>query len=166
LPLLQAVQINYIKLENYQQYLKLGTPVSCVRLYIYFKQKQSWLTNINYIVGEFLGHWLIKINNRTVMLAYTDGERADKMYKFGLSKSINIIVNEFKNYNIIINQSDIKKAWFAYWKEAISIVKSNVSLKLLQISRLKLPPNLFDAVIPLDNGVEECWMESHLLKLT
>jgi monoamine oxidase len=165
LPLLNALQINYLNVDSYKQYLNTCIPQSSIRLYVYFNEKQSWLEHVNYIVGEFLGHWMIKINSRLVMLAYTDYDRADFIRSLGPKKTIDIIVKELSNHRIYIEKSDIKKVWFAYWKEAICTLKPNISTKLLHVLKSKLPPNLFDTVVPLDDAIEECWIESHLLTL-
>jgi hypothetical protein len=153
-----------IKFTNIEmkKVLDLATPLSSIRVYIKFKD------NIiqNNIVSNYLFKWSIFIDEKTSMVSYTDGSSATKLNNMGEREAIKLILYEISNcLKKEISIKDIDKKYFAYWKEAFNIIKSNVTKKQYYNTLKLLPNNFYQTTIPLDFGLNQAWIEAHLLKI-
>jgi hypothetical protein len=153
-----------IKFTNIEmkKVLDVATPLSSIRVYIKFKD------NIiqNNIVSNYLFKWSIFIDEKTSMVSYTDGSSATKLNNMGEREAIKLILYEISNcLKKEISIKDIDKKYFAYWKEAFNIIKSNVTKKQYYNTLKLLPNNFYQTTIPLDFGLNQAWIEGHLLKI-
>jgi len=153
-----------IKYHNIQmkKILDLASPLSSIRVYLQFKKPLIE----NSIVSNNLFKWSIYINDKISMVSYVDGSSATRLNNLGEKEAIKLILYDISEcLRKEINLIDIEKKNFAYWKEAFSIIKSHISEKEYYETLNLLPKNFIQTVVPLDYGLNQAWMEAHLLKI-
>lgn len=156
-----AKKINFTDIEM-KKVLKMATPLSSIRVYLKFKDN---LINNN-IVSNYLFKWCIVIDDKTSMVSYTDGSSATRLNNLGEKEAIKLILYEISNcLRKDINLNDVDQKYFSYWKEAFNIIKSHITEKEYKNTLKLLPKNFNQTVIPLDFGLNQAWMEAHLLKI-
>ena len=142
--------------------LDMGLPVSSIRVYLQFKDALIK----NNIVSNYLFKWCIYISERIAMVSYVDGSSATRLNNLGEKEAIKLILYEIsESLREEINLTNVEKKYFAYWKEAFNIVKSHITESEYYKTLNSLPKNFYQTVIPLEYGLNQAWMEAHLLKI-
>ena len=142
--------------------LDMGLPVSSIRVYLQFKDA---LIKSN-IVSNYLFKWCIYISEKIAMVSYVDGSSATRLNNLGEKEAIKLILYEIsESLREEINLTNVEKKYFAYWKEAFNIVKSHITESEYYKTLNSLPKNFYQTVIPLEYGLNQAWMEAHLLKI-
>ena len=142
--------------------LDMGLPVSSIRVYLQFKDA---LIKSN-IVSNYLFKWCIYISEKIAMVSYVDGSSATRLNNLGEKEAIKLILYEIsESLREEINLTNVEKKYFAYWKEAFNIVKSHITESEYYKTLNTLPKNFYQTVIPLEYGLNQAWMEAHLLKI-
>lgn len=143
--------------------LKMCKGMPCIRVYYKFYGKD---TIDKSVTGNHRFKWCIYISDKIVMGSYTDGPSASYLGNLGEKMANKLILKELGNcLDKEIRLSDVEKTYFAFWKEAYAIVKSHVSKRSYEKVLSLLPPTFHQTVCPLEYGLNQAWMEAHLLKI-
>ena len=158
-------------------YIDLVKSKQCIRLYVEFNTE---LKNYpNYIVGDQIGKFSIKMSKNIWLIAYTDDTYAVKLNELDIK---DIIVTWIETMNKIFNTEytydNVVKYIKIYWddayttlkKEYYKVIKSDKNKKQYYGQSLKEKidqkiNNLHLLFVPQDNGKDIAWMEAHLHKI-
>ena len=154
------IKWSYIEMKKV---LNLASPVSSIRVYLKFHESDLILNNI---VSNYLFKWCIVIDDKTAMVSYTDGSSATRLNNLGEKEGVKLILYEISNcLKKDIDMKDVNKKYFAYWKEAFNIIKSDVTINEYYNTLNSLHKHFYQTVIPLDYGLNKACIEAHLLKI-
>lgn len=104
-------------------FLKFVKPVPLLRVYFYYDKKNNDLANLKKIITDLDIHYIIPINQNTIMISYTDSELADhwnNLYKQDKDTFYQKILSEFtKCTGVVLDIPD--KVFMEYWSEGMYV---------------------------------------------
>jgi monoamine oxidase len=149
--------------------LKLVKRISSFREYIVFKKPINELFELmkdyNYVMTNLHFHWMIKSNDKTVMM-YTDGELADYLHSMSEESRIEVYL---RNLSIIFNKTldrdVIDFVVSRYWSEAFVVVRKKYYNVYDEIIKEIEDQSIKQTIVPKDKGFSEGWMNASLIKI-
>lgn len=146
--------------------LKLIKRVSTFREYIVFKQPiKDWMKDYNYVMTNLHFHWLVKSNERTIMM-YTDGELANYLHSMSEDSRIEIYLKNLSRiFNRDFERDDVDYVVSRYWSEAFAIVKRKHYDEYDEIIKNIENQSIKQSIVPKNKGFSEGWMETNLMKV-
>jgi hypothetical protein len=143
--------------------LKMISPVASLRFYVIFKKPDMIGSTI---ISNKGFKWCIPTGRKSAMITYTDGALATRFNNLEEKMSLKIILKDLSEIlGYKISPGDIVKTYFAYWREAFSIIKGEVSVEEYEKNIENLPKGFRQTVVPLDFGINQAWMEASLMKI-
>jgi hypothetical protein len=146
-------------------------PKECIRFYIFLNTDTSSLPN--YIVGDHIGKFSIKINNYAWLIAYTDSENAIKCNSIEPRELIRIWFNQINDtFKTNLRLDHLKHFIKVFWNEAYvnlnsSFYKENNKSDLKNDSKnAKINTHFYFTGIPKNNGEDIAWCEANLINIT
>lgn len=158
-----ARQIQYEGINGIDKLLYMANPYSTLRYYYYSEKKIDWLKPYGDIITNYPFKWLMRVSDHVVMIAYVDGQPARELKDLGADKCYELIRGELKKILGKDISDDLSKKWFIFWNEAFSVIKHDIDQKQLNDQIGLLPEGFIQTVIPKNYGLEQAWMEAHLI---
>ncbi len=110
-------------IEHSFDFLKFVQPVPLLRIYFYYDKKNDSLSNLKKIITDLDIHYIIPINENSIMISYTDSQLADywnNLYKDNQELFYQKILSQFTKCTGV--QLDIPdKVFMEYWSEGMYV---------------------------------------------
>lgn len=159
------IQTKLLKILNW------CNPKECIRFYAYFNKELSGLPN--YIVGDHIGKFSIKINKFVWLIAYTDDQNAIKCNSIEPKELIRIWIQQMnQTFHTFFSLSDVSNYFKVFWKEAYCSLKpefysfiNNKNNNELFFNQNKISDNFFTTIILKGIGEDIAWCEANLITI-
>jgi monoamine oxidase len=164
---ISKTDFNQIKFSNLDL-TPLNQLIKCVssfREYIVFEQPVDWL-KYDYVLSNLHAHWILKMNKYTIMI-YSDGQLADYVNSINPDKRIEIYLKDLAE---MFGQQFVGKIAHTaghYWPEGFVVVRAKYYDQYDRIIKdIEQPDHsIVQTIVPKNKGMDEGWMEGHLIRL-
>lgn len=159
-------EINFINLDIRPLLNSVKTVSSCKEL-ILFKHDVSFMNNYSQIVTNLFVHWILKINDKTIMV-YSDGEYADFLHTFSDEKRLELYIKDINTiFNLNLTKNDTLAHYTNYWPEAFCNPTKEFYTNHKAINTYLKDNSIIQTLTPQisNSDIYTAWMESHLLNL-
>ncbi len=141
-------------------------PKECIRFYAYFNKELNGLPN--YIVGDHIGKFSIKINKFVWLIAYTDEQNASKCNSIEPKELIRIWIQQMnQTFHTDFKLSDVSNYFKVFWNEAYCGLKpefySFFNKNETIFNQNKINDNFYTTIIPKNMGEDVAWCEANLI---